>query len=246
MNENNRPVFAAYVRVSTEQQARDETYEGQREIITAWAEHNNADLKWYDDLGTSGESNINGPVVAKMMTDLQTDGMAGIVIKCLDRLSRNPVDLMLTYVRLHEMRKKLVSVMEGDLRADQDLNPLEELPLLTQAVFAGFNKRYVVFNLQRGFQRWITAGNKPGKPPKSIDWRKVKAWVEQFHLSKTQVAENLGMKRKQFWRRCKQEQDKIDKLGIVFPTSRPFGKAKAKIDPAPVAEAAEQTTKETI
>lgn len=105
---------AAYVRVSTTEQADAYGPETQREKIRAWAEMNDVDpdsLDWYEDAASGGDTDRDG--LQATLSGLEDCEYDALVVYRADRLSRSLKDLLvLIEERLDPCDCDFVSVTE--------------------------------------------------------------------------------------------------------------------------------------
>lgn len=170
--------FAAYVRVSSDTQVRAETHLGQKEAIAKWAESNGVELVWYEDKGVSGSKNLNEPQFQKLMAELTSKNLAGIVVSAFDRLSRDAIGLMQLTRQLKEMGKELVSLREGDQNITKALDASAQLTRDIWSVFAEYNKQVGNKRMRDGYLRYIANGGKVGRKPIKIDWKPIDPLIE--------------------------------------------------------------------
>jgi DNA invertase Pin-like site-specific DNA recombinase len=102
-----------YVRVSTEEQARDGvSLDAQRARIAAWAAANGAELlAVHVDAGLSGAKAHNRPALQAALTDA-CKRKAALVVYSLSRLARSTTDAIAISERLNKAGADLVSLSE--------------------------------------------------------------------------------------------------------------------------------------
>jgi len=103
--------FAAYMRVSTEQQKTDNTIENQRRAIEGFLSyHDEIEIvKWYGDNGVSAFK--DRPDYDLMMKNI--DKYDGIIIAKLSRIGRRTAQLLDIVKMLNEKRKQLIVVNDN-------------------------------------------------------------------------------------------------------------------------------------
>jgi DNA invertase Pin-like site-specific DNA recombinase len=219
--ESGPPTWAGYVRVSTETQANHGTHENQAEALTAWARSAGARLELYQDPGLSGAhgKNIRGPVFQQMLADLTLKGYVGVVVTAIDRLGRESLDLLTVYRQLRDIGKALYSLKEGDAKLDSDDDALMREIV---AVMAAEERRRITQRMGAGFRRKLAQGWKPGREPKTVNWKDVQRLLDAG-ASVATVARAFGLSRVQFWRRMQAQ-------GVTNPRSRPFGKPRTSAE----------------
>lgn len=165
-----RTKFAAYVRISTMTQVKDETHQGQREALAAWGKSHDVDLVWYEDLAVSGTKNLTGDTFTRMMADLDRLNLRGIVVTAYDRLGRDAIGLMQLTRELQAKGKELTSLREGDQRLSTALNASDQLSRDILAVIADFDRKVTMEKLRAGRERHIANGGHIGAYAKVVDW----------------------------------------------------------------------------
>jgi DNA invertase Pin-like site-specific DNA recombinase len=217
--------WAAYVRVSTETQAKKKdqngdvhgTHENQVEALTAWARAAGVRIELYQDPGVTGKDgqNVRGPIFQQMTADLALKNLAGVVVTAVDRLGRETLDLLTVYRQFRDLGKSLLSLKEGDQKLENDDALMREI----LAVMASEERRRTAKRMGDGFRRKIAQGWKPGREPKAINWKDAQRLLDAG-ASVAVCARAFGLTRTQFWRRMQAQ-------GVINPNSRPFGKSKA-------------------
>lgn len=107
--------FVAYVRVSTDEQAREGvSLEAQRRRVTAWAELQEVGLvEIISDEGLSG-STLERPGLQRALAMLRAGEVDGLVVCKLDRLTRSTRDLLALVAELFEDGSRaLASIAES-------------------------------------------------------------------------------------------------------------------------------------
>ena len=82
---------AAYIRVSTEQQKEDDSHVRQRERMEDWAEEQDVDIEFFEDIAISGQSDERDSYDELM--DQFTD-YEYVVVRELSRFGRDPVSVL--------------------------------------------------------------------------------------------------------------------------------------------------------
>ena len=216
--------WAAYVRVSTETQAKKKdqngdvhgTHESQVEALTAWARAAGVRIELYQDPGVTGKDgqNVRGPIFQQMTADLTLKNLAGVVVTAVDRLGRETLDLLTVYRQFRDLGKSLLSLKEGDQKLENDDALMREI----LAVMASEERRRTAKRMGDGFRRKIAQGWKPGREPKAINWKDAQRLLDAG-ASVAVCARAFGLTRTQFWRRMQAQ-------GVINPNSRPFGNPK--------------------
>ena len=215
MTERPRRRLAAYVRVSSATQANNQTHEGQKEALAAWAERNNAELVFYEDLAVSGTKNVTGPVFVKMLSDLDKLGLSGIVTASFDRLGRDAIELMQLTRDLKARGKELVSIREGDFRLATALSATDQLSRDIISVIADFDRRLTVEKMQNGLARYRAKGGRIGRKPVVVDWNEADKLIKAG-ASSGLIARVLGINK--HTARTKVRQRRAE-LGVIAPNT---------------------------
>jgi DNA invertase Pin-like site-specific DNA recombinase len=79
---------AGYIRVSTEQQRRDGSHEGQRERLERWASRNDRNIDLYQDIAVSGKSDER-EAYSEMMAAATAGVYDAVVVRDLSRFGRS-------------------------------------------------------------------------------------------------------------------------------------------------------------
>jgi site-specific DNA recombinase len=106
--------LAAYLRVSTDEQAERGTIETQRVELVAWARRRGAELEFFEDAGWSGTLALEDrPAAQRLLRALTSGDLAGVVVWKLDRLDRDPA-IRLPFIRMLQSRGlELLSATEA-------------------------------------------------------------------------------------------------------------------------------------
>lgn len=104
--------IAGYVRVSSEEQTKGYSVEGQKDELKAWIEEEGWDFKkFYVEEGISGDhEKIDKRVkLAELLEDAKHDNFDGVVVWNLDRLSRDARDTLDILDKLRDSKVRLIS-----------------------------------------------------------------------------------------------------------------------------------------
>ena len=151
-----------YVRVSTPQQAREETHEAQvhvaqeRALAEGWA-----DLVLYVEPGVSGETLEERPVMQRLLADVEADPGDIVAVKALDRLCRSQ-SLAPWSVIAETLKRANVAVVAQGLHLDLRDSMHALMFTFLGPGFAGFEKSMIVSRFRDGRARAARAGRKPG------------------------------------------------------------------------------------
>ncbi len=153
--------YAAYLRVSTPDQAGEDAYglDAQRAAITAWAAQHGHTLAptWYTDAGISG-STLERPGLQALLKDALVADWDGVIVAKLDRVAR---DLMLQLWIEKELLKAacpLISVAEPMAAED----PAGKLMRQIIGAFAEFEKARITERMAGGRLAKAKAGGYAG------------------------------------------------------------------------------------
>jgi DNA invertase Pin-like site-specific DNA recombinase len=172
------PRIRWYIRVSTPQQAKDETHEAQvhlaqeRAMAEGWGQ-----LLLYVEPGVSGETLDGRPVMRQLLADVLADPGDAVAAKALDRLCRSQ-SLGPWGTIAETFKQARIEVIAQGLRLDLH-DPTQALMFtMVGPGFAGFEKALIMGRFKDGQRRAARADRKPswGTPwPLAYD-REHKAW----------------------------------------------------------------------
>ncbi len=143
-------MIAAYLRVSTDEQAERGTIELQRQEIASWAERRGTAVTYFEDPGWSGTLPLDQrPGASAMLRALLAGLISAIVVWKLDRLARDPA-IVLPFVRRLESRGvALHSVTESfDITT-----PAGELTSTITAAAARYERQLIIERSIAGSRR---------------------------------------------------------------------------------------------
>lgn len=114
MNKNGMKCII-YVRVSTEMQVDGYSLDGQKNILTKYAEREGMSvLKIYEDAGKSGKSIEGRPAFKNMLLDIENGLQVDyILVYKLSRFGRNAADILNSLEFIQDFDVNLISVEEG-------------------------------------------------------------------------------------------------------------------------------------
>jgi DNA invertase Pin-like site-specific DNA recombinase len=137
-----------------------------------------------------------------MLIHLET--VDGLVIQHSDRFSRaDPVDTLIIYRRIFERGKRVISIMDGELK----MNTLEETLLMAVRSYSDAKRIVIDKEKQKaGIQRFIKNHGRWGRPKKPFDKEKYHIY-RNAGLSKADCARLLKVSLATLYRR-------LDELGI--------------------------------
>lgn len=219
---------AAYIRVSTDEQAERDTPELQRQEIVRWGAYQGIELigPYYDDI--SGKIPLAGrPGGAQLLQDAQKGLFTHVVVYKLDRLARRLKVLIDERDHLSDLGIGLVSIKES-LSTDEYLGRLMfnilgtiaewEVETLALRVDAG---RRVKIKDGKWIGGWLPFGYQTDSEQRLIlcpdEVPVVKEMWEQYAAGGTQwsVMESLNARGERYWRTAK-----VQNRGDAEPTIR--------------------------
>ena len=175
----------AYVRVSTDTQREDQTYETQEKYIRDYAQkHNHTILKWYQDLGFSGKKADNRPSFLKLKEDIRLKA-DGIIAFKLSRLGRSMVDLLNFFKFVNDDCQKSIILTNDPIDTN---TPTGRLLLGILSSVVQFEREVIEEITTAGKIRNKLEGGKMGGPYK-IEINK--KWLEQ-ELKRGLSPEHIG------------------------------------------------------
>ena len=137
---------AAYVRVSTEDQVDVSPHAQFRRCRDLAKLQGLGVVDLYADEGWSGK-NLGRPEVARLLKDVEAGEIGAVLLWRLDRLSRDPEDLLMVARKFHQHGVRIISVAEGEL----DLSTAAgHLQVGIHAVVAGYYRQALIENTNSG------------------------------------------------------------------------------------------------
>ena len=119
--EGRRPRAVGYIRVSSEEQTRGHSLDGQRDQIKKRCEQEGWDLVHiYADRGHSAwqQKSAKRPEFQKMLRDAENGEFDVVVVYSADRLGRNVLDSIKTLTTFMHLGTRLLSITEGPMTLD--------------------------------------------------------------------------------------------------------------------------------
>ena len=112
-----------WIRVSTDEQAQGDSPETHMRRAEMYCElHGWEPVAVYDLSGVSGKTVIDHPEAQKMLTDLDTGRITGLIFSRLARLARNTRELLDIAERFKASGAALISISETSIPAPQPGN----------------------------------------------------------------------------------------------------------------------------
>lgn len=147
---------ALYVRVSTEEQAKEGfSIAAQIGEIEAYADRNNMDIvERYMDEGVSGKSISGRPEMKRLLKDLNSQRFNAVIVYKIDRISRKSKDALEIAERCQEANVSLISINE-----DFDIaSPVGKMLFQMMSNFAEFERNSIVQRLKMGMMQRAKQG----------------------------------------------------------------------------------------
>ena len=152
---------ALYVRVSTEEQAKEGySIPAQIEILTQYCKLYNINIyNIYKDLGISGKSTVNRPGLQEMLQDASKSLFDCVVVWKISRLSRNLKDLL---ILVDKFESNNVSFMSYSEKFDTSA-PVGRMTLQILGSIAEFERNTIVENVKMGLHQRFRSGKTIGR-----------------------------------------------------------------------------------
>lgn len=162
----------AYCRNSTDRQEERQTIQTQKAEIERYCTREGLVIdEWYEDPGVSGAVPVAARPSGKRLLDAVRRGEVGVILVYkLQRLGREPYDVLATVALLRTRRVDLISTTE-------QLGEGSHATLSTGmlAVFSGFERELIVERAVAGLARTVREGRWPGgTPPYGYDLQREK------------------------------------------------------------------------
>lgn len=148
---------AIYIRVSTEDQAKDGfSIHAQREKLTKYAEANDWDIyDYYVDDGISGKNLVDRPEVTRMLEDVKSGKINNILIYKLDRLTRSMKDL----IYLIEFFESNNCTFNSQTEKIDTSNAVGRMFVKIIGIFAEFERENLAERVSFGYEQKTREGN---------------------------------------------------------------------------------------
>lgn len=196
---------AGYVRVSTKQQKEDGSHENQRDQLEEWADRNDHDITFFEDIAISGQSD-DRPKYHEMMDRL--DEFDAVVVRELSRFGRNLRKVLDDVERLDEEGVDFIT-LSGDLDTSTAQG---KLLLQVKGAFDEFWANLAAERANEMVERRREQGKPIGRPKKLDDEQieEVREWREKdlsYGMIQTLVKEKHGIEvdTSTLYRYCKEE-----------------------------------------
>lgn len=152
-----RVITGIYIRVSTEDQAKDGfSIHAQREKLTKYAEANDWDIyDYYVDDGISGKNLDERPEVSRLLKDVEDGKVKNILIYKLDRLTRSVRDL----IYLIELFEKHSCTFNSQTEKIDTSNAVGRMFVKIIGIFAEFERENLAERVSFGYEQKTREGN---------------------------------------------------------------------------------------
>ena len=150
-------VTGIYVRVSTEDQAKDGfSIHAQKQKLTKYAEANDWDIfDYYVDDGISGKNLDGRPQVIRLLKDVEEGKINNVLIYKLDRLTRSVRDL----IYLIELFEKHSCTFNSQTEKIDTSNAVGRMFVKIIGIFAEFERENLAERVSFGYEQKTREGN---------------------------------------------------------------------------------------
>ena len=154
---NEKIMTGIYIRVSTEDQAKDGfSIHAQREKLTKYAEVNDWKIfDYYVDDGISGKNLEERPEVTRLLEDVQKKKINNVLIYKLDRLTRSVKDL----IYLIELFEKCDCTFNSQTEKIDTSNAVGRMFVKIIGIFAEFERENLAERVSFGYEQKTREGN---------------------------------------------------------------------------------------
>ena len=145
-----------YVRVSTEEQAREGySIRGQTEKLKTYAMLKEWDIyDIYDDEGISGKNIVDRPAINRLIEDIKKGNVDNVLVFKVDRLTRSTKNLI-ELVDLFEEHNCVFNSLTESIDTD---TPSGRMFLRIIGIFAEFERENLACRVQLGMERKVKEG----------------------------------------------------------------------------------------
>ncbi len=152
-----KPVTGIYIRVSTEEQAKDGfSINAQKEKLTKYAELNDWNIyDYYIDDGISGKNLVERKEVTRLINDIKNKKINNILIYKLDRLTRSLKDL----IYLIELFEKYNCTFNSQTEKIDTSNAVGRMFVKIIGIFAEFERENLAERVSFGYEQKTREGN---------------------------------------------------------------------------------------
>lgn len=153
----NKNVTGIYIRVSTEDQAKDGfSINAQRDKLTKYADLNDWEIyDYYVDDGISGKNLDARPEVTRLISDIEKGKISNVLIYKLDRLTRSVRDL----IYLIELFEKHNCTFNSQTEKIDTSNAVGRMFVKIIGIFAEFERENLAERVSFGYEQKTREGN---------------------------------------------------------------------------------------
>lgn len=199
MSEENR--YCYYVRVSTKEQEEKRTYEVQINEIKKYVGSLDLILSTEYRDTMSGKSKKR-PRFNQMLQDLKSN-YKGVIVAFVDRLGRDFVEQLRTYIKIYDTKKEVHVVDYG--RINQD-NLDDQFKYIIESYFSAKEIERHADRIKGGIERYMKKHGRWGPKRKEID-EELFERLEKQGLNREQIARVFNMCRTTLYRRIKEKEE---------------------------------------
>ncbi len=154
---NKKIITGIYIRVSTEEQAKDGfSINAQKEKLTKYAESNDWNIyDYYIDDGISGKNLNERPEVTRLIKDIRNKNINNVLIYKLDRLTRSVKDL----IYLIELFEKYDCTFNSQTEKIDTSNAVGRMFIKIIGIFAEFERENLAERVSFGYEQKTREGN---------------------------------------------------------------------------------------
>jgi site-specific DNA recombinase len=154
-----------YIRVSSEEQTKGYSIDGQKEDIQTWINDSGWDFKkWYVEEGVSGDHDKldKRTKLAELLVDAKNDNFDGVLVWNLDRFSRDTRD---TLDLVDKLKDSNVRIMTSDMRSIDYWSYTGRMVMTNQSAFNEFFLAQLKEKVKMGVGRKQKGGEAHGRAP---------------------------------------------------------------------------------
>jgi DNA invertase Pin-like site-specific DNA recombinase len=154
--------LAAYVRVSTETQAREGLgLDVQRAAIEEWCQDNrHAVLSWHEDVRSGRNGGDDRPALAEALAAVQDGTVGGLVLYNLDRLARTLHVQEAVLGQVWASGAKVFTVEDGEVPEDDPTDPYRTAMRQMRGVFSQLERAVIRARMEAGRRAAVAEGRR--------------------------------------------------------------------------------------
>ncbi len=212
--------IAAYLRVSTAQQAQNETIESQRHALESYfTQHGIKEVRYFEDTGVSGGTDIHtrpaGGQLYKLILQAEVEK---IYVFDQSRLSRDTADYTQFLKMAEAYGVAIVGVSDGLNTADERMQLTREMKVVMDAEY----KRDATRRTRSGLRRRLDSGQISTRPPFGYAVEKGKLVIDE---TKASVVRRMYTEMAT-GKRTKDIVEALNAEGVPSPTNSAEGKLR--------------------